>query len=142
MVLADDLPRGLFNFSDLDEGVLAAGNTVLFAGLAEVGVGTDRAHITDSLNRVGIASVTGDPFVDNLTLLDLLFLEVIKEHRAEGVLTVILDLLAHNGGNSRQLLRNESALSVALAAGESLLVYLGAVTLDASYFLKVIFVII
>jgi hypothetical protein len=141
LVLADDLLRGLFNLSDLDKGVLA-GNAVLFAGLAEVGVGADRALITDSLNRVGIASVTGDPFMDNLALLNLLFLEVVKEHLAEGVLAVLLDLLTHDGGNSGQLLRDKSALSVALAAGESLLVDLGAVTLDACNFLKVIFVIV
>jgi len=101
MVLADDLPRSLFDLSDLDKGVLAAGGAILFAGLAEVGVGADRAHITDPLNRVGIASVTGDPFMDNLTLLNLLFLEVVKEHGAEGVLTVLLYLLAHDGRNSR-----------------------------------------
>jgi hypothetical protein len=120
-VLADDLLRGLFNLSDLDKGVLA-GSAILFAGLAEVGVGTHRALKTDSLDRVGITSVTGDPFMDNLALLDLLFLKVVKEHLAEAVLAVLLDLLAHDSGNSGQLPRDKSALSVALAAGESLLV--------------------
>jgi hypothetical protein len=140
-VLADDLLRGLFNLSDLDKGVLA-GSAILFAGLAEVGVITNSALITDSFNRVGIASITSDSFMDNLALLDLLFLEVINEHLAEAVLAVLLDLLAHDGGNRGQLLRDKSALSVALAAGESLLVDLGSVTLDAGNFLKVIFVVV
>jgi hypothetical protein len=140
-VLADDLIRGLFNLSDLDHGVLAC-SAILFAGLAEVGVSTNSALITDSLNRLGIASITNDPFMDNLALLDLLFLEVVKEHLAELVLAVLLDLLAHDGGNSGQFLRNKSALSVAFAAGESLLVDLGSVTLDAGNFLKVIFVVV
>jgi hypothetical protein len=142
LVLADDLLRSLFDFSDLDHGVLAARNTILFAGFTEVSVRTDRAHITDSLNRVGITSVTDDFFMDNLALLLLLFLDVVEEHVAESFLTVILDLLAHDRCYSGELLRDKSALSIALAAGESLLVDLGAVTLDASNLLKVIFVII
>ena len=141
-VLADDLLRCLFDLSDLDKGVLAARNTILFAGFTEVSVRTDRAHITDSLNRVGITSVTDDSFMDNLALLLLLFFDVVEEHVAEGFLTVILDLLAHDRGNSGELLGDKCALSIALAAGESLLVDLGTVTLDASNLLKVIFVII
>ena len=141
-VLADDLLRCLFDLSDLDKGVLAARNTILFAVFTEVGVRTDRAHITDSLNRVGITSITDDSFMDNLALLLLLFFDVVEEHVAEGFLTVILDLLAHDRGNSGELLGDKCALSIALAAGESLLVDLGTVTLDASNLLKVIFVII
>ena len=80
--------------------------------------------------------------MDNLALLLFLFLDVVEEHIAEGFLTVILDFLAHDRGNSGELLGDKSALSIAFAAGESLLVDLGAVTLDASNLLKVIFVII
>jgi len=80
--------------------------------------------------------------MDNLTLLLLLFLNVVEEHIAEGFLAVVLDLLTHDRSNSGKLLRDKSALSVALAAWESLLVDLGTVTLDASNLLKVIFVIV
>ena len=142
MVLADDLLRSLFNLSDLHKRVLVARNSILFAGFTEVSVATNCAHIADSLNRVGITSVTGDIFMDNLALLLLLFFDVVKEHVAEGFLTVILDLLAYDRGNSRQLLGDKSALSVALAARKSLLVDLGAVTLDASNLLKIIIVIV
>jgi hypothetical protein len=119
-----------------------ARNAILFAGITEVGVATNCAHITNSLNRVGIASVTDDVFMDNLALLLFLFFDVVKEHVAEGFLTIVLDLLAHDRGNSRQLLGDKSALSVALAAGKSLLVDLGTVTLDASNLLKIIIVIV
>ena len=142
MVLADDLLRSLFNLSDLHKRVLVARNSILFAGFTEVSVATNCAHIADSLNRVGITSVTGDIFMDNLALLLLLFFDVVKEHVAECFLTVILDLLAYDRGNSRQLLGDKSALSVALAAGKSLLVDLGTVTLDASNLLKIIIVIV
>lgn len=142
MILADDLLRSLFDLSDLHKGVLTAGNAILFAGLTEVSVSTDCAHVTNSFDRISITSVTGDSFMDNLTLLLLLFLNVVEEHIAEGFLAVVLDLLTHDRSNSGKLLRDKSALSVALAAWESLLVDLGTVTLDASNLLKVIFVIV
>lgn len=128
--LTDKLCRGLFLLTDLEEGVLGM-DSILLTLLAEVAVGTDRAHVADATDRIGLAAIADDLFVESSILLLLLIDKVVREHTAEALVAELLDLLAHNCLNLRQLLGDEGASAIALAAGESLLVHLAAVALDA-----------
>jgi len=93
VVLADKLRGCLGLVADLEAWVLRV-DTVLLTGLAEISVGADRAHVTNTSNRVCIATVTDDIIVDSIVLLDILFAKVVCEHLLEAVVTVFLNFLA------------------------------------------------
>lgn len=92
LVLADKLGRGLGAFSDLEKRVLRM-NSILLTILAEVIIMTDRAHVADTYNRTNLTTIASDAFMPSVILLDLLVIQVVCEHGAETVVTVLLNFL-------------------------------------------------
>jgi len=135
LILADQLGRGLAGLADLEQRVLRV-NTRSLTVLAEVGIGVDRAHVAQAFDGVHIATITCDSLVNSLVLILSLLLNMFGEHLLEGGVAVLLNFLTDHSGNCRQLLRNKSTSSVALATWESFLVHLRSVALDAGNFLK------
>lgn len=123
-------------FADLEKWVLGV-HSILLAVLAEVGIGANAAHVADTNDGVGIAAVADNILMANLLLLLVLVLEVVNEHLTEAVVAVLLNFLANYGGDGGELLADESACAVALAAREASLVHLSAVALDAGDFFEV-----
>ena len=114
--LADQLFGGLGWLADLEKRVLSV-DTVLLALLAEVRVRADGAHVANADDRVSLAAIADDSFVAGLLLLGRLVIKIVDEHLAEAGVAVILNFLANDLGDSRELLGYEGASSIALAAG-------------------------
>lgn len=116
---------------------MLAGKAILLTFLAEVSVGADRAHVTNTDDRVSVTAVADDLIMAGLLLLSLLIIKIVGEHLAEAVVAVVLNFLSDDLGDCRKLLGYDRASAVALAAGQALLVHLRAVALDAGDFLEV-----
>lgn len=136
LVLADEFLGCLASLANLKEWVLGV-HSVLLTILAEVGIGADGAHVADTNDGASIAAVADNLLMAGLLLLLVLVLQIVDEHLAEAVVAVLLDFLTNDGGDSGELLADESACAVALAAWEALLVHLSAIALDARDFLEV-----
>mmetsp|Transcript_15956 Transcript_15956/g.21735 ORF Transcript_15956/g.21735 Transcript_15956/m.21735 type:complete len:501 (+) Transcript_15956:367-1869(+) len=133
-VLTDKLGGGLRRLANLKERVFV--DTLALTGGAVVGVGLDRAHVADAFNGVCVTAIADDFFVNSFLLFNQFLGHVVLEKALEAREAVIFDLLADKRRHGGKLTRDKSAAAVALAAGEALLVHLGAVALDAGDLLE------
>ena len=113
-------------------------NTSSLSFLAEISITADRAHVAQALDRVSIAAIASYLLVDYLILFFSFHLNMLGKHLLEGGIAVVLNFLAHDCSDSRQLLGNKFASTITLAAWKTFLVHLGTVAFDAINFLKVL----
>ena len=122
--------------ADLEKWMMSV-FTILLTFLAEVSVGADRAHVTDTSDWVGIAAIANDLLMAVFVLLNLLVIKIVSEHLTEAVVAVVLNFLTDDLGHGGKLLRYERTCAVALSAGQAPLVHLRAIALDAWDFLDI-----
>ena len=134
-VLADQLVRGLLRLADLKERVLVV-DAIAYTLLAEVGVSADGTHVADTTDGISFTAIANDFLVNNVVLLLILELEVFLKHFSEASVAVLLDLLANDASQVSQLAGYDGTTAFTLAAGQTLLVNLGAVALEAGELLE------
>jgi len=122
----------MLGLADLKERVVGM-DTTAHALLAEVCIGAYRAHVANTTDGIGPASIADHFLVNNVLLLFALVLKVVYKHLLEACVAVFFDLLADNTSEIRKLTRGDGSPTVALAARQSLLVHLRAVALEACH---------
>jgi len=68
--------------ADLDKWVLVV-FTLAGANLTEISISLHRAHVTNTLDRVGFTAITDDAVMDFLSLLSLSLFDVLSEELLE-----------------------------------------------------------
>jgi len=130
-VLADQLMRSLTMLADLDKWVLVVLN-LAGANLTEISISLHRAHVTDTLDRIGFTAITDDAVMDLLSLPSLSLFDMLSKELLKARVAVIFNLLADKGSHSGKLTAHKSASTVALAAWKALFIHLCSIALDAS----------
>ena len=129
-VLTDQLSGRLVGLANLEQRVFSV-NAERLTGLAEVKVGADGAHVAHASNRRGLTDVALESRMLLRLLQSVAGLFVLRVKGAELSGAVVSDLFAHQLGNRAEALCREDASGIAFAAGQTLLVDLGALAFEA-----------
>lgn len=108
---------------------------MLFLGftlLAEVEVWADTALVSNALDWVDLATITGNSLMDLKSLISRFFVQIVNHKSLESLSSVRLDLFFDNLLHVLEGSTLDLACSVTFSAWEALLIDLGSVTSEAS----------
>lgn len=137
IVLTDKLYRGLLREADLEQGVRML--LTSFAFLTDIIVVTNRAHVSDTLDRINIAHITDKLFMDHSILPQLLFSQVVFDLFSKAMSAHLLDLGTYYFKNIAKHVAAHISRAIAFTARQSLLINLRTFTFEARDLFSVIF---
>ena len=135
-ILALNEGRGLLRSSNFQQGMGVI--LLLLAFWAEVEVIANAASVSNSLDRVSIASITGITFVNNLSLRLFFLFEVLVHHSLEDLSSLGGDFFFENLHQASHSWPTMLSSSITPSTGEASGIDLGSLASEAVYFFVVI----